>query len=196
MTGNLEGMAEDSSQMTTGPHPPRPGLVGLTWVALIMVVAWVGLSRVLIGTAGALSVIYALTLVPVLAILGILTLTVPHLRGTRVPSRSLGWLGISLGCGLVLGFFLPDAPGSTSSVVGVMFGEAMAGAASAISNPMAVIMVFCAVMACVMAFLDSRPAGPRRTTDEDRYQGTGFFPLLETDNSDKSGHGPRPDSDA
>lgn len=152
------------------------------WVLAVAVPLWMAGGRVLAGSAGALTPVYALTLAPLLLVLSVVALAVPRRRPGRLPSgRALGVLSLAWACGIGLGFTLPDTGEGASSVLGVLAGPGAEGAAAALSNPLGIIMAFMAVAGCVLAVRDSaRPDGARRSpADEDDHQGTGFFPVLD-----------------
>lgn len=148
------------------------------WVAAFVVPLWIATSRLLVGTAGWHTWIYALTLAPLLLVLAMMTLAVPARRGFTTSGRACAWLWIAFGFGAALGFVLPDAGEGATAVISVWFGEGFEGTAVAASNTAAIVMGFSAVFATVFAFLDSRTGGPIRTTDEDEAQGSGYYPLL------------------
>lgn len=153
------------------------------WVLAVVVPAWLAGGRVLAGSAGSLTPVYALTLAPLLLVASVVALTVPRRRAGRYPSARacvlllLAWAG-----GIGLGFTLPDTGEGASSVLGVLAGPGAEGAAAALSNPLGITMVFMAVAGCVVAVRDSAHgdgSGRSRTEDEDDAQGTGYFPVLD-----------------
>ncbi|MDI3330886.1 MAG: hypothetical protein QJR09_09170 [Micrococcus sp.] len=152
------------------------------WVLAFAVPAWMAGGRFLTDSAGALTPVYALTLAPVLLVLSVVALAVPHRRPGHYPSaRSLGLLLIAWASGIGLGFTLPDTGEGASSVLGALVGPEAEGAAAAFSNPLGIIMLFMSIAGCVLAVRDSsRPDGARRSPgDEDDFQGTGYFPVLD-----------------
>jgi hypothetical protein len=152
------------------------------WVLAVAVPLWMAGSRFLTGSAGDLTPVYALTLCPVLLLLSVVALGVSRRRPGRYPSaRSLGLMLIAWACGLGLGWTLPDTGEGASSVLGALVGPQAEGAAAAFSNPLGIIMLFMSITGCVLAVRDSsRPGGARRSPDdEDDYQGTGYYPVLD-----------------
>lgn len=152
------------------------------WILAVAVPLWITGGRFLTDSAGDLTVVYALTLAPVLLLLSVTALAVPRRRPGRHPSaRSLGLLLIAWACGLGLGFTLPDTGEGASSVLGALVGHQAEGVAAALSNPLGIIMLFMSIAGCVLAVRDSsRADGARRApSDEDDYQGTGYFPVLD-----------------
>ncbi|MGM7667297.1 hypothetical protein [Microbacterium sp. A93] len=153
------------------------------WFLAVAVPLWLVGGRVLTDSAGSLTPVYAATLAPVLLVLWLVALTVPARRPARLPSlRACTILLISWGCGIILGFTLPDAGEGASSVLGALAGPGAEGAAAALSNPLGIITLFTAVMGCVIAVRHSAHgdgSGRPRDTDEDEAQGTGYFPVLD-----------------
>jgi hypothetical protein len=152
------------------------------WILAVAVPLWMAGGRFLTDSAGDLTPVYALTLSPVLLVLSVVALAVPRRRPGRVPSaRALGLLLIAWGSGVGLGFTLPDTGDGASSVLGALAGPEAEGAAAAFSNPLGIIMLFMSIAGCVLAIRDSsRPGGAQRSAeDEDDYQGTGYFPVLD-----------------
>lgn len=149
------------------------------WVLAVAVPTWLAVGRVLTGTAGAWSVVYALTLAPLLAALSVVALAVPRSRTARYPSgRACGFLWSAWGCGALLGVFLPEVGDGASSVLEAWWGPELSGVAAALSNPLGIAMVFMTITAAVLAVRDSSDRGRRRPADEDAYQGTGFYRVL------------------
>lgn len=163
--------------------PFRRVATRLGWVLAVVVPLWLAGGRLLTDSAGTLTPVYAATLAPLLLVLSLVALGVPARRPARYPSvRACVILLISWVCGLALGFTLPDHGQGASSVLGAWFGPGAEGAAAALSNPLGIIMLFTAVMGCVVAVRHSGygdGSGAPRDTDEDEAQGTGHYPLLE-----------------
>lgn len=152
------------------------------WCLAVAVPLWMAGGRFLTGSAGDLTPVYALTLSPALLVLSVVALALPRRGPGRYPStRSLGLMLIAWASGLGLGFTLPDTGQGASSVLGALVGPGAEGAAAALSNPLGIIMLFMSIAGCVLAIRDSsRPDGARRSPDdEDDYQGTGYFPVLD-----------------
>lgn len=173
--------AEPASPTPSGSpaSPARLWGTRIGWLAAFAVPAWLVGSRLLTGTAGDLTVVYALTLAPLLLVLSVAGLAVPRRRGQLPSGRSLGLLGVAWAAGIGLGVTLPDVGNGAASVLEAWSGPEMAGVAAAISNPLGIALGLCGLVGCVLAVRDSRSAGPSRVTDEDEAQGTGFFPTLE-----------------
>ncbi|XKH54146.1 hypothetical protein LG293_14005 [Citricoccus nitrophenolicus] len=179
----------DSSSPTPGSHRPESGegfrrwTARLGWVLAVAIPAWMAVGRVLTDSAGNLTPVYAATLAPVLLVLSVVALAVPARRQARYPSvRACTVLLISWVCGIALGFTLPDTGEGASSVLGAWAGPGAEGAAAALSNPLGIIMLFMAIMGCVLSIrhsADGEGNGRSRDTDEDDAQGTGFFPVLD-----------------
>lgn len=178
-----------STSPTPGTHPPEPGqgfrrfTARLGWVLAVVVPVWLAGGRVLTDSTGDLTPVYAATLAPVLLVLSVVALAVPARRQARYPSaRACTILLMSWGCGIALGFTLPDTGEGASSVLGAWAGPGAEGAAAALSNPLGIIMVFLAVMGCVVSIRQSAHGdgqGRSRDADEDHAQGTGYFPVLD-----------------
>ena len=66
-------------------------------------------------------------------------------------------------------------------MLGALVGPEAEGVAAAFSNPLGIIMLFMSIAGCVLAVRDSsRPGGARHSPeDEDDYQGTGYYPVLD-----------------
>ncbi|NUL47110.1 hypothetical protein F7P69_18165 [Cellulosimicrobium funkei] len=172
----------------TGTAPPpavtfrrwtaRPG-----WLLAVAVPLWLVGGRFLTDSAGSLTPVYAATLAPALLVLWLVALTVPARHPARYPSpRACTILLISWGCGIALGFTLPDAGVGASSVLGSWAGPGAEGAAAALSNPLGIIMLFMAVLGCVLSVRHSAHgdgSGRPRDAEEDEAQGTGYFPVLD-----------------
>lgn len=175
----------DSPEQTRPAADPTEGTVSPTvarlgWVAAVLVPVWIAAGRFLAGTAGNLAVVYALTIVPLVLVLYVVSLAVPARRPAQRPSgRSMVALGLSWIAGLGLGLTLPDTGEGASSMVEAWAGPGASGVAAAFSNPLAIIMIFTAVVGCVLAVRDSRPGGRSRVTDEDEHQGTGHYPVWD-----------------
>ncbi|GAA1120850.1 hypothetical protein [Citricoccus alkalitolerans] len=184
------------SSPVTAPSPtpgsPRPEsgeeyrrwTARLGWVLAVAVPAWLAGGRVLTDSTGNLTPVYAATLAPVLLVLSVVALAVPARRPARYPStRACTVLQISWACGIALGFTLPDTGEGASSVLGAWAGSDAEGVAAALSNPLGIIMLFMAIMGCVLSIRHSAHGegnGRRsRDADEDDAQGTGFFPVLD-----------------
>ena len=168
--------------MTNDVGPFRRWTTRIGWVLAVVVTLWMAGGRFLTHSAGDLTPVYALTLSPVLLVLSVVALAVPRRRPGRYPSaRSLGLMLIAWACGLGLGFTLPDTGEGAASVLGALVGPGAEGVAAAFSNPLGIIMLFMSIAGCVLAVRDSsRPGGARRSpADEDDYQGTGYFPVLD-----------------
>lgn len=178
-----------SSSTTPGSRPPQSGegfrrwTARLGWVLAVVVPAWLAGGRLLTDSTGNLTPIYAATLAPVLLVLSVVALAVPARRPARYPSvRACTILLMSWGCGIALGFTLPDTGEGASSVLGAWAGPGAEGAAAALSNPLGIIMLFMAIMGCVVSIRHSAHGegnGRSRDADEDDAQGTGFFPVLD-----------------
>lgn len=153
------------------------------WALAVAVPLWLALGRLLTDSAGSLTPVYAATLAPTLLVLSLVALAVPARRPSGYPSsRACGILMISWGCGIVLGFTLPDVGEGASSVLGSWAGPGFEGAAAALSNPLGIIMLFMAVLGCVVSVRHSAHgdgSGRPRDTEEDEAQGTGYFPVLD-----------------
>ncbi|MFB9070432.1 hypothetical protein ACFFX0_04200 [Citricoccus parietis] len=149
----------------------------------MVVPAWLAGGRVLTDSTGDLTPVYAATLAPVLLVLSVVALAVPARRPARYPSvRACTIMLLSWGCGIALGFTLPDTGEGASSVLGAWAGPGAEGAAAALSNPLGIIMLFMAIMGCVVSIRHSAHGeghGRSRDSDEDDAQGTGFFPVLD-----------------
>jgi hypothetical protein len=168
--------------MTNDAGAFRRWTTRIGWILAVAVPLWMAGGRFLTDSAGDLTVVYALTLSLVLLLLSVVALAVPRGRPGHYPSaRSLGLLLIAWACGLGLGFTLPDTGEGASSVLGALVGREAEGVAAAFSNPLGIIMLFMSIAGCVLAVRDSsRPDGARRSPgDEDDYQGTGYFPVLD-----------------
>lgn len=153
------------------------------WILAVVVPLWLAGGRLLTDSAGSLTPVYAATLAPVLLVLSLVALSVPARRPGRYPSaRACTVLLISWACGIALGFTLPDTGAGASSVLGAWAGPGAEGAAAALSNPLGIIMVFMAVLGCVLSVRHSAHgdgSGRPRDADEDEAQGTGYYPVLE-----------------
>ncbi|MCY1159101.1 MAG: hypothetical protein MOP51_2126 [Citricoccus sp.] len=168
--------------MTNDVGALRRWTTRIGWILAVAVPLWMAGGRFLTDSAGDLTGIYALTLTPVLLLLSVAALAVPRRRPGRYPSaRSLGLLLIAWACGLGLGFTLPDTGEGASSVLGALVGPQAEGVAAALSNPLGIIMLFMSIAGCVLAVRDSSraDAARRSPSDEDDYQGTGYFPVLD-----------------
>lgn len=178
-----------SASPTPGSHHPERGqgfrrwAARIGWVLAVAVPVWLAGGRVLTDSTGDLTPVYAATLAPVLLVLSVVALAVPARRPARYPSvRACTILLLSWGCGIALGFTLPDTGAGASSVLGAWAGPGAEGAAAALSNPLGIIMLFMAVMGCVVSIRHSAHGegnGRSRDSDEDDAQGTGFFPVLD-----------------
>lgn len=178
-----------SASPTPGSHHPERGqgfrrwAARIGWVLAVAVPVWLAGGRVLTDSTGDLTPVYAATLAPVLLVLSVVALAVPARRQARYPSvRACTVLLISWVCGIALGFTLPDTGAGASSVLGAWAGPGAEGAAAALSNPLGIIMLFMAVMGCVVSIRHSAHGGGNgrsRDADEDEAQGTGFFPVLD-----------------
>lgn len=176
-------MSEHSVREPTGWH--RIGLRA-GWIAVFAVPAWIMIVRFSLGV-DSVGVFLTATILPLaLLFLGLVALGIPKMRGFFASGRTVAWLWIAWAMGFILGLFMPDntllkhgSEQETTALVSTIFGPGMEGAASAISNPLAIVMIFSAILAAVFAMLDSRAGGPIRTEDEDHLQGTGFYPLLD-----------------
>lgn len=153
------------------------------WLLAVAVPLWLVGGRFITDSAGSLTPVYAATLAPALLVLSVVALAVPARRPARYPSlRASAILVISWGCGIALGFTLPDVGEGASSVLGSWAGSGAEGAAAALSNPLGIIMLFMAVLGCVVSVRHSAQgdgSGRPRDADEDEAQGTGYFPVLD-----------------
>lgn len=182
-------MSTSEATGTTPTHVPAAGGRFRRWTArcgwffAVAVPLWLVGGRFLTDSAGSLTPVYAATLAPTLLVLSVVALAVPARRAARLPShRACTVLLISWACGISLGFTLPDTGEGASSVLGAWVGPGAEGAAAALSNPLGIIMLFTAVMGCVLAVRHSSygdGSGRSRDADEDEAQGTGYFPVLD-----------------
>jgi Na+-driven multidrug efflux pump len=151
--------AESSALSST-----RSGALGII-VACggVFLAAWVSGGRILFGVDGSLTLTYALTVGVAFVVLylfaGVAILRTAR-RGYRTRPATIATVLSAWGCGILLGWTIPDITpiglqtiltGATEPGLGIVIG---------LSNPLGIIMLGLSVTALVLANIDAR-GGPR-----------------------------------
>jgi hypothetical protein len=135
----------------------------------VVLAAWVVGGRYLFGVGGDLTLVFACTLGPALVVLHFFVgraIVRTARRGHRTRAATIATLAVAWGCGILLGFTIPDitanglqtilssltSPGSLDLVVGL-------------SNPLGIIMLATSVAALVLATGDAH--GPQQPSEDD-----------------------------
>lgn len=134
----------------------------------VLLAAWVAGGRILFGVAGSLTITYALTLGVALVVVhffvGRAILRTAR-RGYRTRPATIATVIAAWGCGILLGWMIPDVTpiGLQSILTGAT--EPGLGMVIGLSNPLGIIMLGMSVAALVLANIDAR-GGPK-VPDED-----------------------------
>jgi hypothetical protein len=153
----------------TAPGTPRSGAFGIV-VACggVILAAWVAGGRALFGVSGSLAVTYALTIGVVLVVLhffvGRAILRTAR-RGYRTRPSTRATIIVAWGCGILLGFMIPDITALGLQTILTGASEPGLGIVIGLSNPLGIIMVVMSISSLVLATIDSK-GGPR-VVDED-----------------------------
>jgi hypothetical protein len=153
----------------TAPGAPRSGAFGIV-VAFggVILAAWVAGGRALFGVSGSLAVTYALTIGVVLVVLhffvGRAILRTAR-RGYRTRPSTRATIIAAWGCGILLGFMIPDITPLGLQTILTGASEPGLGIVIGLSNPLGIIMVVMSISSLVLATIDSK-GGPR-VVDED-----------------------------
>ncbi|WP_417562598.1 hypothetical protein [Microbacterium sp.] len=146
---------------------PLPGYL-IVVVGLVLAL-WIAFGRVLFGVAGELTVVYALTIAPLLVVLhlfiaqGVLRTA---RRGYRSRRATFGTLYASWGCAVLLGLLIPDLTSTGLQTVLTGGSEPALGIAIGFANPIGIIMFVFAVAALILARGDANGRADLPTEEE------------------------------
>nr|WP_274638328.1 hypothetical protein [Microbacterium bovistercoris] len=149
---------------------PVPGIfIGIGGVVLA---AWIAFGRALFGIAGELTLVYALTLGVIYAVLQVFlgrSVARTAQRGHRLRGATLGTLFASWGCAVLLGLMIPDVTPDGLQTILTGAAEPGRGIAIGFANPLGVIMLVLAVIALVLATSDAKGRADAPRVEEDEY---------------------------
>lgn len=135
----------------------------------VIIAAWVTLGRALFGIAGGLTPLYVFTVGIVLVVLALLTADAMMRAARRGFAHRpvtlvmlFGWWG----CGLLLGFIIPDVTSAGLQTIATGTTEPGRGIAVGFSNPIGIIMLFGAIAAMLLARGDARGRAHLRPVEE------------------------------
>jgi hypothetical protein len=153
------------------PLAPRSAIPGvLVSCGGVVLAAFVVGGRYLFGVGGELTPVFACTIGLTLVALHFFAgraITRTARRGLRSRPATIATLAVAWGCGILLGFTIPDITATgLQTILSSLAGSGSLDLVVGLSNPLGIIMVATSIAALVLANGDANPRPPRPDEDD------------------------------